>query len=162
MSNLELETLWIASWFLLEDALFMVFCWCFLNALLVEVVLVILLSGHTNISTLVLVCIEDANRPSWFISVHSRCEFVNLPLHVLKSNGWSTLLLFHRVLFVYYRNICAFLQGGDGKFSIFVHCRPGFLLNKATTRSPYFLNRQVNNSVQVSLLFCFNRINFCL
>ncbi|KAH1248387.1 hypothetical protein GmHk_05G012000 [Glycine max] len=43
----------------------------------------------------------------------------------------------------------AFFRGGDRKFSIFVHCRPGFLLNKATTRSPYFLNRQVNDSVQV-------------
>ena len=49
-----------------------------------------------------------------------------------------------------------FLQGGDRKFSIFVHCRPGFLLNKATTRSPYFLNRQVNDSVQVALLSLFS------
>ncbi|XP_027358590.1 glycosyltransferase BC10 isoform X2 [Abrus precatorius] len=43
----------------------------------------------------------------------------------------------------------AFFRGGDNKFSIFVHPRPGFLLNKATTRSSYFLNRQVNDSIQV-------------
>jgi len=58
-----------------------------------------------------------------------------------------------------------FLQGGDSKFSIFVHCRPGFLLNKVTTKSPYFLNQQVNNSVQVSLFsffFLFSTEYFCL
>lgn len=37
----------------------------------------------------------------------------------------------------------------EQKFSIFVHSRPGFLLSKATTKSLYFLNRQVNNSIQV-------------
>ncbi|KAI6700731.1 hypothetical protein NL676_015055 [Syzygium grande] len=43
----------------------------------------------------------------------------------------------------------AFLQGEEDRFSILVHSRPGFVLNKATTRSVYFLNRQVNDSVQV-------------
>ncbi|XP_062151416.1 glycosyltransferase BC10 [Alnus glutinosa] len=43
----------------------------------------------------------------------------------------------------------AFFQGGENKFSILVHSRPRFLLNKATTRSVYFFNRQVNDSVQV-------------
>lgn len=44
----------------------------------------------------------------------------------------------------------AFFQGDkENKFSIFVHSRPGFLFNKATTRSTYFLNRQVNDSIQV-------------
>ncbi|XP_022993729.1 uncharacterized protein LOC111489641 isoform X2 [Cucurbita maxima] len=43
----------------------------------------------------------------------------------------------------------AFFQEGENKFSIFVHSRPGFLFNKATTRSIYFLNRQVNDSIQV-------------
>ncbi|KGN51369.1 glycosyltransferase BC10 [Cucumis sativus] len=42
-----------------------------------------------------------------------------------------------------------FFQEGENKFSIFVHSRPGFLFNKATTRSTYFLNRQVNDSIQV-------------
>ncbi|WOL12517.1 hypothetical protein Cni_G21284 [Canna indica] len=37
----------------------------------------------------------------------------------------------------------------EGKFSIFVHSRPGFLLNEVTTRSAYFYGRQVNNSIQV-------------
>ncbi|CAK9161773.1 unnamed protein product [Ilex paraguariensis] len=44
----------------------------------------------------------------------------------------------------------AFFQGDkENTFSIFVHSRPGFLFNKATTRSVYFLNRQVNDSIQV-------------
>ncbi|KAK3033050.1 hypothetical protein RJ639_035676 [Escallonia herrerae] len=44
----------------------------------------------------------------------------------------------------------AFFQGDiELRYSIFVHSRPGFILNKATTRSIYFLNRQVNNSIQV-------------
>jgi hypothetical protein len=30
-----------------------------------------------------------------------------------------------------------------------VHSRPGFVLTRATTRSGFFYNRQVNNSVQV-------------
>jgi len=46
-------------------------------------------------------------------------------------------------------------QGGDNNFSIFVHPRPGFVLNEATTRSSYFLNRQVNDSIQVPLLSLF-------
>ncbi|CAL0317286.1 unnamed protein product [Lupinus luteus] len=43
----------------------------------------------------------------------------------------------------------AFFRGGNNKFSIFVHSRPGFLFNNATTKSKYFLNRQVNDSIQV-------------
>ncbi|XP_024629580.1 glycosyltransferase BC10 isoform X3 [Medicago truncatula] len=43
----------------------------------------------------------------------------------------------------------AFFRGGDNNFSIFVHPRPGFVLNEATTRSSYFLNRQVNDSIQI-------------
>ncbi|XP_050224473.1 glycosyltransferase BC10 [Mercurialis annua] len=44
----------------------------------------------------------------------------------------------------------AFFKGEEeSRFSVFVHSRPGFLFNKATTRSKYFLNRQVNDSVQV-------------
>ncbi|KAL5572766.1 hypothetical protein UlMin_022363 [Ulmus minor] len=43
----------------------------------------------------------------------------------------------------------AFFQDGENKFSIYVHSRPGFLFNKVTTRSAYFLNRQVNDSTQV-------------
>ncbi|PHT26367.1 hypothetical protein CQW23_34021, partial [Capsicum baccatum] len=44
----------------------------------------------------------------------------------------------------------AFFQGDEeNKFSILVHSRPGFLFNKVTTRSVYFLDRQVNDSIQV-------------
>ncbi|KAJ0447265.1 putative glycosyl transferase, family 14 [Helianthus annuus] len=43
-----------------------------------------------------------------------------------------------------------FFQGeNENRFSIYVHSRPGFLLNRLTTRSKYFLDRQVNNSVQI-------------
>ncbi|MQL85523.1 hypothetical protein Taro_018042 [Colocasia esculenta] len=42
-----------------------------------------------------------------------------------------------------------FKDDKEGRFSIFVHSRPGFLFNKATTRSAYFYGRQVNDSVQV-------------
>ncbi|KAK6928370.1 Glycosyl transferase, family 14 [Dillenia turbinata] len=42
-----------------------------------------------------------------------------------------------------------FQEDKENKFSIYVHSRPGFLLNKATTRSTYFLDRQVNDSIQV-------------
>nr|GMC52376.1 glycosyltransferase BC10 isoform X2 [Ipomoea batatas]GME19504.1 glycosyltransferase BC10 isoform X2 [Ipomoea batatas] len=37
----------------------------------------------------------------------------------------------------------------ENKFSIHVHSRPGFLFSKITTRSEYFLDRQVNDSIQV-------------
>ncbi|XP_021773435.1 uncharacterized protein LOC110737389 isoform X3 [Chenopodium quinoa] len=44
----------------------------------------------------------------------------------------------------------SFFRGDkDKSFSVFVHSRPGFLFNKATTKSLYFLNRQVNDSIQV-------------
>lgn len=44
----------------------------------------------------------------------------------------------------------AFFKGDkEGRFSIFVHSRPGFLFNEATTRSAFFYGRQVNNSIQV-------------
>uniref|UniRef100_A0A1D1XQQ4 Guanine nucleotide exchange factor LTE1 n=1 Tax=Anthurium amnicola TaxID=1678845 RepID=A0A1D1XQQ4_9ARAE len=44
----------------------------------------------------------------------------------------------------------AFFKGDkEGRFSIYVHSRPGFLFNKATTRFPYFYGRQVNDSIQV-------------
>lgn len=45
------------------------------------------------------------------------------------------------------------LQGDkDDRFSIYVHSRPGFLLNSVTTRSSFFLNRQVNDSIQVGFI----------
>ncbi|XP_068637681.1 glycosyltransferase BC10-like [Aristolochia californica] len=43
----------------------------------------------------------------------------------------------------------AFFQGHEDQFSIYVHSRPGFLLTKATTRSAYFYDRQLNDSIQV-------------
>ncbi|XP_078429180.1 core-2/I-branching beta-1,6-N-acetylglucosaminyltransferase family protein [Wolffia australiana] len=37
----------------------------------------------------------------------------------------------------------------EGRFSVFVHSRPGFSFNPATTRSAFFYGHQVNDSVQV-------------
>lgn len=42
-----------------------------------------------------------------------------------------------------------FKEQEEVKFSIYVHSRPGFLFNQATTKSRYFYGRQVNNSIQV-------------
>ncbi|CAA0820179.1 Core-2/I-branching beta-1-6-N-acetylglucosaminyltransferase family protein [Striga hermonthica] len=35
------------------------------------------------------------------------------------------------------------------RFSIYVHSRPGFVFNTITTRSAFFLNRQINDSIHV-------------
>ncbi|XP_043724195.1 glycosyltransferase BC10-like isoform X2 [Telopea speciosissima] len=44
----------------------------------------------------------------------------------------------------------SFFQGERlNRFSIFIHARPGFLFNKATTKSVYFYGRQINDSIQV-------------
>ncbi|XP_072981110.1 glycosyltransferase BC10 isoform X6 [Typha angustifolia] len=44
----------------------------------------------------------------------------------------------------------AFFRGEkEGRFLIYVHSRPGFVLNRVTTSSLYFHGRQVNNSIQV-------------
>ncbi|KAG9449814.1 hypothetical protein H6P81_009779 [Aristolochia fimbriata] len=43
----------------------------------------------------------------------------------------------------------SFFKGHEDQFSIYVHSRPGFLLNKATTKSAYFYDRQLNDSIQV-------------
>lgn len=60
---------------------------------------------------------------------------------------YTKTIVWNQISFVI---ICfVFLQGEDGKFSIYVHSRPGFVLSEATTQSKYFLNRQVNDSIQV-------------
>ncbi|PIA58226.1 hypothetical protein AQUCO_00500282v1 [Aquilegia coerulea] len=42
------------------------------------------------------------------------------------------------------------LQGDEEqKFSILIHSRPGFIFNKGTTRSAYFYDRQISDSIQV-------------
>lgn len=46
-----------------------------------------------------------------------------------------------------------FLQGADqANFSVYVHSQPGFVFNEETTRSQYFYNRQLNNSINVSVV----------
>ncbi|KAK6128319.1 hypothetical protein DH2020_037938 [Rehmannia glutinosa] len=52
-------------------------------------------------------------------------------------------------LFIARNRIPLDLGDAEDRFSVYVHPRPGFLLNAATTRSTYFLNRQINDSIQV-------------
>lgn len=48
---------------------------------------------------------------------------------------------------------CDFLQGGDERnLSIYVHSIPGFVFDEGTTRSHFFHNRQLKNSIEVSIL----------
>lgn len=43
-----------------------------------------------------------------------------------------------------------FFQGAEeATFSIYIHSRPGFIYNKATTRCTYFFRRQLSDSIQV-------------
>ncbi|KAL5723886.1 Glycosyltransferase bc10 [Ranunculus cassubicifolius] len=44
----------------------------------------------------------------------------------------------------------AFFKGDkEQRFSIYIHSRPGFLFNKGTTKSAYFYDRQISDSIQV-------------
>ncbi|KAJ0985776.1 hypothetical protein J5N97_004132 [Dioscorea zingiberensis] len=45
---------------------------------------------------------------------------------------------------------CFFQNADVERFSIYIHSAPGFVFNKATTRSPFFHGRQLNNSIQVA------------
>ncbi|KAF2617910.1 hypothetical protein F2Q68_00042502 [Brassica cretica] len=43
-----------------------------------------------------------------------------------------------------------FFKGADqANFSVYIHSQPGFVFNEETTRSHYFYNRQLNNSINV-------------
>ncbi|XP_038902391.1 glycosyltransferase BC10-like [Benincasa hispida] len=42
-----------------------------------------------------------------------------------------------------------FKNGDQAKFSIYIHSKPGFVYDKSTTRSSFFYDRQLNNSIQV-------------
>ncbi|CAI0550886.1 unnamed protein product [Linum tenue] len=44
---------------------------------------------------------------------------------------------------------CGLQNADDGKFSVYVHSGPGFVLNETTTDSEFFHGRQLNKSVQV-------------
>ncbi|KAK2988605.1 hypothetical protein RJ640_026102 [Escallonia rubra] len=45
---------------------------------------------------------------------------------------------------------CFFKNAPGSEFSIYVHSRPGFVLNGSTTRSAFFQDRQLKNSVEVA------------
>lgn len=49
--------------------------------------------------------------------------------------------------------IIIFLQNADvANFSIHVHSEPGFVFDESTTRSAFFYNRQLTNSIKVIFL----------
>ena len=45
---------------------------------------------------------------------------------------------------------CWSLQNADAaNFSIYIHSQPGFVFDETTSRSRFFYNRQLSNSIQV-------------
>lgn len=47
------------------------------------------------------------------------------------------------------------LQNADtGNFSVYVHSEPGFVFDESTTRSSFFYDRQLTNSIKVSGVTC--------
>ena len=52
--------------------------------------------------------------------------------------------------------LCGNSQNADvANFSIYVHSAPGFVFNESTSRSTFFRDRQLKNSIQVSFFFFF-------
>lgn len=43
-------------------------------------------------------------------------------------------------------------NGEEGRFSVYVHSAPGFVLDRTTTGSPYFYGRQLARAVKVDPL----------
>ncbi|GFP99742.1 hypothetical protein PHJA_002118300 [Phtheirospermum japonicum] len=83
-------------------------------------------------------------------SQHSRVQMLNLisPPSIPKSKIAFLFIARNRIPLDIVWDV--FFRGdAEDRFSVYVHSRPGFLLNAATTRSTYFLNRQINDSVQV-------------
>lgn len=100
--------------------LLLLLCLCFASLIVLQI------STHININSLMPISNPFVSRPKIAFLFIARNR---LPLDFV----WDAF----------------FAAEKEQKFSIFVHSRPGFLLNKATTKSLYFLNRQVNNSIQV-------------
>ena len=57
--------------------------------------------------------------------------------------------------------LCGNSQNADvANFSIYVHSAPGFVFNESTSRSTFFRDRQLKNSIQVSFFFFFLKLLF--
>lgn len=53
--------------------------------------------------------------------------------------------------------LCGNSQNADvANFSIYVHSAPGFVFNESTSRSTFFRDRQLKNSIQVFFFFFFS------
>ena len=71
---------------------------------------------------------------SFFIIIILFYECMNFPM----LNSW----------------LCGNLQNADvANFSIYVHSAPGFVFNESTSRSTFFRDRQLKNSIQVFFFF---------
>ncbi|PIN04916.1 hypothetical protein CDL12_22552 [Handroanthus impetiginosus] len=88
-----------------------------------------------------------------FVLMESQCSRIKMPTFISRPFIQKPKIAF---LFIARNRIPldmvwdAFFRGdSENIFSVYVHSRPGFLLNSAMTRSAYFSNRQVNESVQV-------------
>ena len=81
---------------------------------------------------------------------------LNLPLDFLWGSFFEVSSDFYPiVLFLHLRNSGKFwsgtlLQNADvPNFSIYIHSAPGFLFDESTSRSHFFYDRQLTNSIQV-------------
>ncbi|KAH7650931.1 Glycosyl transferase family 14 protein [Dioscorea alata] len=107
-------------------------------------------------------------RNLWFIVFFSVLLFVLALLRINSHGSSSEILLSNpetpfvgipKIAFLFLARAhlpldflwhCFFQNGEVGRFSIYVHSEPGFVFSKATSRSPFFHGRQINNSIQVA------------
>lgn len=64
-------------------------------------------------------------------------------LSTLSSKQVIKLGYFLRVSFGFLQNVAV------ANFSIYIHSEPGFVFDESTTRSAFFYNRQLKNSIKV-------------
>ena len=84
----------------------------------------------------------------------------NLPLDFLWDSFFEVFFFF--IIFLFYECmnfpmlnawLCGNSQNADvANFSIYVHSAPGFVFNESTSRSTFFRDRQLKNSIQVFFL----------
>ena len=89
----------------------------------------------------------------------------NLPLDFLWDSFFEVFFFFFffLIIILFYECmnfpmlnawLCGNSQNADvANFSIYVHSAPGFVFNESTSRSTFFRDRQLKNSIQVSFFF---------
>ncbi|XP_010667217.1 glycosyltransferase BC10 isoform X6 [Beta vulgaris subsp. vulgaris] len=86
---------------------------------------------------------------SFILLLESNPPTMNLPILFAQKPKIAFLFIARNRLPLDFVWDVFFQADNNNRFTVFVHSRPGFLFSKATTKSPYFLNRQVNGSVQI-------------